>query len=131
MSRICHPVASALLLASTILVAACDIGGIGKGNKLETLEIGRQTALIDRDSKASYLCFTDKLQLVGTFTDGGQSDYSSRGTWRSSNPDIVGVSNGDILVPGSETTAFASGTIVPKAEGTATVTLTVPLVWSK
>lgn len=122
MFRIRRPAVVALLLASSVFVAACDIGGIGNGNKLETLKISRQTALIDRESKASYLCFTDKLQLVGTFTDGGLSDYSARGTWVSSNPDIVAVSNGDILVPGSETAAFASGTIVPKSAGTATIT---------
>ncbi|MFA5938787.1 MAG: hypothetical protein WC809_05480 [Sinimarinibacterium sp.] len=121
MSLIRRPIPVAVLLASSVLVTACDIGGIGNGNKLETLEVSRQTALIDRESKASYVCFTDKLQLIGTFTDGGQADYSARGEWTSSNPGIVEVSNGDIPVPGSETLVFASGTIVPRAEGTATI----------
>lgn len=120
MSLIRRPTLVALLTSSVVL-AACDIGGIGNGNRLETLEISRQTALIDRDSKASYVCFTDKLQLIGTFTDGGKADYSSRGEWTSSNPDVVVVSNGDTPVPGSETLFYLSGTIVPKAEGSATI----------
>ncbi|MEQ1438272.1 hypothetical protein AAG565_02815 [Fontimonas sp. SYSU GA230001] len=122
MSRIRRPLFIAVVALSPALLAACNINGIGSGNKLETLEISRQTALIDRSSPASYVCFTDKLQLIGTFTNGGRADYSARGRWRSSNPDIVAVSNGDILFPGSTTTAYASGTIVPKAEGTATIT---------
>ncbi|MEW6169124.1 MAG: hypothetical protein AB1651_15730 [Pseudomonadota bacterium] len=103
-------------------LSACDIGGIGDGNTLEKVEISRATALLDRESNLSYLCFSDKLTLIGTFTDGGAADYSERAVWTSSNPAVVEVSNGDILIPGSTTTAFAGGTLIPRAPGTATIT---------
>lgn len=128
MSSPIKPLRLATLLAAAATLSACDVGGIGEGNRLETLEIVRTTALIDRDSSTSYLCFVDKLQLVGTFTDGGQGDYSSRGRWTSSDPSVVAVSNGDILIPGSTTLAYASGTIVPKAVTTTPVIITADFV---
>lgn len=128
MSSPIKPLRLAVLLTAAATLSACDIGGIGDGNRLETLEIVRTTALIDRDSNTSYLCFADKLQLVGTFTDGGQGDYSSRGRWTSSDPSVVAVSNGDILIPGSTTLAYASGTIVPRAVTTTPVIITADFV---
>jgi hypothetical protein len=113
---------SALAAFAAAGLSACDIGGIGEGNKLEKVEIRRTTALLDRESNLSYLCFSDKLTLIGSFTDGGTADYSTRGTWTSSNPDVVEVSNGDILIPGSTTNAFAGGTLIPRSPGTATIT---------
>lgn len=128
MSSPIKPLRLAALFVAAATLSACDVGGIGEGNRLETLEIVRTTALIDRESNASYICFADKLQLVGTFTDGGQGDYSSRGRWTSSDPSIVAVSNGDILIPGSTTLAYASGTIVPKAVTTTPVIITADFV---
>lgn len=128
MSSPIKPLRLAALLAAAATLSACDVGGIGEGNRLETLEIVRTTALIDRESSTSYVCFPDKLQLVGTFTDGGQGDYSSRGRWTSSDPSVVAVSNGDILIPGSTTLAYASGTIVPKTVTTTPVIITADFV---
>ncbi len=118
MSSLSKPLRLVALLYAATVLSACDIGGIGDGNKLETLEIVRRTALIDSASNASYVCFSDQLQLIGTFSNGGQADYSARGVWRSSNPDVAEVSNGDLRVPGSDTLAYASGTIKPKQAGT-------------
>ncbi|SFF45337.1 hypothetical protein SAMN04488120_104232 [Fontimonas thermophila] len=122
MFRLIPSLRIAVLFATAAVLSACDIGGIGDGNRLESLQIARLTALIDRDRNDSYVCFTDKLQLIGTFTNGGRGDYSSRARWASSDPSIVAVSNGDILIPGSQTLAYAPGTIIPKAQGTATIT---------
>ncbi|MDD3762637.1 MAG: Ig-like domain-containing protein [Nevskiales bacterium] len=108
-------------LSLSAVLGACNIGGIGDGNRLETLSIARQTSLLDASSNVSYLCFTDKLQVIGTFTDGGQADYSARATWSSSDPAVVKVSNGDIQLASDPTLAYASGTLVPVATGTATI----------
>jgi len=107
------------------LLSACDINGIGQGNRIETLAIQKATTtgLFGSADNTAYLCFSDKLIAVGTFSDGGQADYSSRGVWTSSNPAVVKVSNGDIQLPTDETLAFAAGTIIPVAEGTATVSV--------
>ncbi len=112
-------------LMMVALLSACDINGIGQGNRIETLTIQKATAtgLFGNSDNTAYLCFSDKLVAVGTFTDGGQADYSSRGVWTSSNPAVVKVSNGDIQLPTDETLAFASGSIIPVAEGTATISV--------
>ncbi|WP_169577559.1 Ig-like domain-containing protein [Sinimarinibacterium sp. CAU 1509] len=112
-------------LMMVALLSACDIQGIGHGNRIETLTIQKATAtgLFGNSDNTAYLCFSDKLVAVGTFTDGGQADYSSRGHWTSSNPAVIKVSNGDIQLPTDETLAFASGSIIPVAEGTATISV--------
>jgi hypothetical protein len=112
-------------LMMVALLSACDINGIGQGNRIETLSIQKATTtgLFGSSDNTAYLCFSDKLIAVGTFSDGGLGDYSARGVWSSSNPAVVKVSNGDIQLPTDETLAFASGTIIPVAEGTATISV--------
>lgn len=112
-----------ILAGSLVLAtAACDISGIGDGNALESIELNRLTGLLDSTSNKSYVCFTDQLQVVGRFSDGQAGDYSSRATWSSSNPAVVEVSNGDIQLPTDPTLAYARGTLIPRAPGTATIT---------
>lgn len=111
------------LLAMAGALSACDIQGLGSGNKLESLEVLHQNALVDKDSPAVYLCFADKLQVIGSFTNGGQADYSTRAHWTSSNPDVVQVSNGDILLPDDSGLAYTGGTLIPVALGSATISV--------
>ena len=105
-----------------LLLAACDISGIGDGNALEKVEILRSTAPVDPTSGTLYRCLPSQLQLIGTFSNGQRGDYTLRGRWSSSNPDRVAVSNGDIQLPSDPTLAYAAGTVLPKAQGSATIT---------
>jgi hypothetical protein len=124
----------AIALAAAV-VSACDISGVGEGNRPEKLEIFRNaaTSLIDLggDTEQYFLCFPEQLQAVVTFTDGSLDStglLNSRVLWTSSDPAVVEVSNdattgGDVvLIPGSETQAFAAGILVPRSTGTATIT---------
>lgn len=103
--------------------AGCDINGIGNGNRLESLSISKSASsgLFADDSSTAYLCFSDQLQAIGTFSNGGQGLYTGRGTWSSSDPSVVQVSNGDLAYPGDDTLVFGEGVIVPVAEGSATI----------
>ena len=110
-----------ILLALSL--SACDISGIGDGNKLESLEIARlRVNQADFNDNKVYRCFRHQLQLVGVFSDGQRGDYSARGRWTSSNPARIRVSNGDIQLPDNPELAYASGTLLPVSEGTATIT---------
>lgn len=119
------------------VVSACDISGVGSGNRPEKLEIIRSSdpnaVLLDLggDVEQHFLCFPEQLQAVMRFSDGSFDStglLNSRVRWTTSDPAIVQVSNdastgGEVvLIPGSETQAFAPGVLVPRGVGTATVT---------
>ncbi len=113
-------IAGSLVLAT----AACNIGGIGDGNKPDSVEIVRVTGLLDRTTNKSYVCFTDRLQLIGRFTDGQVGDYTNRNaTWTSSNPSVLQVSNGDIPLPSQADLFFPRGTLIPRSAGTAVISV--------
>lgn len=127
-----HTLAIALAAA---LVSACDISGVGDGNKPEKLEILRNpnTSLIDLggDVEQYFLCFPEQLQALLTFTNGGIDSsglLNQRVRWSTSDPAVVEVSNDPdtggavVLIPGSEDQAFAPGILVPRSVGTATIT---------
>src|SRR5690606_37435000 len=59
---------------------------------------------------------------------GESANYSGRAVWTSSNPEVLAVSNGDILIPGSETDAFAGGTLIPKQASDTPVTIRADFV---
>jgi len=110
-------------IALVLTLSACDISGIGDGNKLESLEVARlRVNQADFNGNKVYRCFRHQLQLVGVFSDGQRGDYSARGHWTSSNPARVRVSNGDIQLPNDPALAYAAGTLLPVSEGTATIT---------
>lgn len=118
-----------LVVATVGGLSACDLEGLGNGNGLKSLKVVRITSLVDATEKFSYQCFPDQLQLQGVFDNGGIGDYTGRGTWTSSNPEIVAVSNGDIPLDGDTSTppevgesVYGSGTVLPKKVGVATIT---------
>ncbi|HEY1075370.1 MAG TPA: hypothetical protein VGE51_01680 [Fontimonas sp.] len=118
-----------LVVASAGGLSACDLEGLGNGNGLNSLKLVRVTSLVDATEKFSYQCFPDQLQLQGEFDNGSIGDYTGRGSWSSSNPEIVAVSNGDIPLDGDTSTppevgeaVYGSGTILPKKVGVATIT---------
>lgn len=119
----------ALLAAAAMLAAGCS--GIGDGVAMKRLIITaeRSTGSVDDgDYKAVvYQCLTTTLRLDAEFTNGQfnspNSPYTARATWSSSDETVVRVSNRDIPVPGRDDgSVFVSGTLVPVAPGTATVT---------
>ncbi len=120
-----------LVVATAGCLSACDLEGLGNGNGLVSLKVVRVTSLAnDTESNAFYRCFTDRLQLQGVFNNGGIGDYTTRGVWTSSNPDIVAVSNGDAPLDGDTERPLEEGELVygqyglilPKKAGTATIT---------
>ncbi|MES0874192.1 hypothetical protein [Sinimarinibacterium thermocellulolyticum] len=127
-----HLIAVALIAAA---VSACDISGVGSGNRPEKLEIIRNpnTSLIDLGGEVEqyFLCFPEQLQAVLRFSNGNvdaSSLLNTRVRWSSSDPAVVQVSNDPrtggevVLIPGSTDRAFAPGILVPRSVGTATIT---------
>lgn len=112
-----------LLGAAATLLGACS--GVGNGSRPKSMEIIHANALLGTDSDKAFVCFPEGLALRIIFDNGHyDSGFASRATWTSSNPDVVEVSNGDVLVPGSTTNAYDVGVIFPKRPGTATITAT-------
>jgi hypothetical protein len=114
-------------IVAAVSLAACN--GIGDGNKLETLSVvpvaQATTSANTVASTKIFRCVRDQLRAFGKFSNGEIGEYTPRGRWSSSNPEIVKVSNGDLVldaVPGQPTgVVFAAGTLTPIAPGTATV----------
>ncbi|HEX4895615.1 MAG TPA: hypothetical protein VFV11_04725 [Solimonas sp.] len=121
---------SRILLAGLALasLAACSVGGIGDGNKPESVRVIRVSSLLDTARTESYLCFRDQLQLITDFTNGGASNDTLRARWTSSNPAVLAVSNGDIFIPGSTELVYQKGTLIPRAESNTPVTITAEFV---
>lgn len=127
MSSLRFPLRLAVLIAAGAGISACDISGLGVGNRPEKLEIIRDSrvALVDSTNNTFYRCINDRLQAVLTFSNGAidaSELLNERVTWRSSDPSVVEISNADVLIPGSEDEAFGYGVVVPRGLGTATIT---------
>lgn len=106
------------VLASAGLMAACD--GIGDGNRPEEFFItGGPT---DGGPLELTECVQRNIGLLARFTDGRIGDFTTRGTWTSSNPDVVLVSDGDLDIPGLPGFPLVRGRLVPVEPGTATIT---------
>lgn len=109
------------LIAGVALgLAAC--GSVGDGNGLKSIRVVPQDGVDGDTVVKTYLCLSERLQLIGEFDDGQLGDFSSRALWASSSPAIVEVSNGDIEIPSLPDTFFSSGTLIPLSEGSATLT---------
>jgi len=109
-----------LCCASAVGLSAC--GAVGDGNSITGLRIVPGNGA-DGDTVAqSYLCRTTQLTMLGSFESGSDGNYTSRGTWSSSDPSVVEISNGDVEVPGIEDSFYAAGVLVPHTVGTATIT---------
>ena len=111
-----------LLVLPMLALAACS--SVGKGNKIESLQI--KDAIYGQDVSANlqlYPCLRYNFEALGVFTDKSTGVYTDRATWSSSNQAIVKVSNGDIILPSDSTKAYAKGTVIPVSAGTASITV--------
>ncbi len=99
MSSLRFPLRLAALIAAGAGISACDISGLGVGNRPEKLEIVRSPSLasqIDPAGNVIYRCFPDQLQAVLTFSDGAvdaSTSLNERVVWKSQDPSVVEVGN--------------------------------------
>lgn len=116
-----------LLAVAAALLSACD--GVGDGNKPESATLVK---LGNRVSGTTvYTCFSETLQMLVTFSDGGIGNFSNRAKWSSSDPSVLYVSTYGDKVP-AELTAegevdqvfLAGGVLYPRKTGSATITAT-------
>lgn len=116
-----------LLFLAAALISGCE--GVGEGNKPETatlIKLGNRVS-----SARLYTCFSESMLMLVTFSKGQVGDFSSRGKWKSSNPDVLFVSNygeslpANLLASGESSQVFlAGGLLYPLKAGTATITAT-------
>jgi len=112
---------SALLLGlSSALVAGCS--GIGEGTLPVSAVIQPFGGSEGAATAKAYTCLNTGLTLFIDFNNGARGDFTSRATFTSSNPTVARVSNRDIAVPEQANSFYASGTILPVAPGTTTIT---------
>lgn len=109
---------SVLTVVALAALTACE--GIGDGNRPESFEIS--AAPEDGSALEMTQCIRRNVNMVGTFTDGRRGDFTARSTWTSNNPDVVQVSDGDIVLPESGNAQLAKGTLIPVQPGVATIT---------
>jgi hypothetical protein len=110
-----------LPVALIVLLSACK--GIGSGTKPESIRIipSGSTITSEETETKAYSCVRTALILIGEFSDDSLGDFTSRAHWTSDDPSIVGVSNGDEAVPGSDDAFFGYGSLSPKKAGTTTI----------
>lgn len=120
--RIKQGMIRSLVLASAVLVVAgCE--GVGDGNKPDPskaviVKFGNQVSGVK-----TYTCFSESLQFLVGFTDGGAGNFTTRAKWTSSNPDVLFVSNIGDAVPGESEQFFQlPGVLLPRKPGTAVIT---------
>lgn len=113
------------------VLAAAGCSGVGNGNSLESIHIvpsgfasNLEAAKKTYAETPTFLCSLSNLVLIGTFSDSEDSlgTFTSRGTWTSSNPSVVKISNGELANPLTEGTLLPAGTLLPVAEGSSTIT---------
>ena len=112
---------SAALIASSVVLAGC--GGLGEGVLPVNAVILPFGGLEGATSTKAYSCINTGLTFIVDFSDGSRGDFTGRATYSSSNPGVVQVSNLDIAVPEQTNVFYNRGTLVPVAEGTATITV--------
>lgn len=130
------PLRLILALGTSAMTAACN--GIGDGNTISFLSIvpastNQQALNVETNGTFRlYQCVRDELLLQGTFKNGAVANFNSRGTWASSDPAVVEVSNRDIPISivssGAFTTIatqpYTAGTLIPKGTPGQTAVIT-------
>jgi len=115
-----RPLLMGLLAAA---LAACD--GVGDGNKPESLTLIKLSGGVS--TTKVFTCFEESLTLVGTFTDGNFGTFNARAKWKSSNPEVLYVSNPGDRVPNQSGDLFyqTGGVLLPfKSSGGQKITIT-------
>lgn len=111
---------TSFVAAALAALTACE--GIGDGNRPESFFISVEPA--DGSAFEMIQCLRVNVAMVGEFTNGARGNFTARATWTSNNPDVLMVSDGDIVLPESGNAQLAKGTLIPVQPGTATVTAT-------
>lgn len=106
--------------ASSVLLVAC--GTVGDGNGPVSASIRAFGGATDITTARTFVCLPTSYDLIVTFTNGERGSYGSQTRWTSSDPTVAVVSNGDVADPSVSGTFFARGVVVPKKEGTTTIT---------
>lgn len=111
----------AALAAATLLLVACEgKGPVGEGGGPQSVRIvyGTQTTLLQ-----TVECAAAQLTAIARFTGDAVSDndVSARVTWRSSNPGVIDVSNGDIETAPGSGAYFPAGTVIARTTGDAVI----------
>ncbi len=126
-----------LTAAALLALVLTGCGSIGDGSKPETLTIVDNTLLtgstslndlaLNSDGTGEALeCIAKQLRLLIRFTDGSLGDFTTRATWSSSDPTVLGVSNAfDTAIPGREGEFLIPGTLLPASETGAGSTVTI------
>jgi hypothetical protein len=118
-----------LVMAAVAAVAALGAcGGSGKGTLVgngvgpSQLLISPSTNLAETTGERAYPCELVKLTARMVFSDGSVGNFTARVNWSSSSPDVVDVSNGNLLVEGGGGATYARGTLLPHTTGSAYIT---------
>ena len=111
----------AAMAALGVVLAGC--GGLGNGVLPVNAVILPFGGVEGAATSKAFTCINTGLTLLLDFSDGSRGDFSSRATYSSSNPAVARVSNFDIPVPDQTNLFYSRGTILPVAEGTATITV--------
>lgn len=109
----------AAALVAAALLGACDFNfDVGGG----TAPTGVKISLVgDDEFYRTYECAAFQLYATAQFDgeNANEGDVTGRVVWRSSNPGVIDVSNGDIRAePGS---VFPAGTVIARSVGTAVI----------
>jgi len=103
-----------------LAVAACD--GVGTGSAPSRIQISYGAA---DDEYQTYECAAFQLTAAARFSGSAAStdddDVTDRVSWRSSNPGVIDVSNGDIEAEPGSGTVFPAGTVIVRGPGTAVI----------
>lgn len=116
-----------LCVLPLMALAAC--GGVGKGDKVEYLQMidassDPATALQPGADVQAYQCIRKQLGVLAVFGKNGSGNYTTRPAtiWTSSNPGVVRVSNDDELDTTQPGRYYPKGVITPVSPGTAVIT---------
>lgn len=124
--RGCPRSASRFLLCGLLALSGLGLGAcsnsVGSGVAPRNLTIVSPGTVTVETNVQMYECLTSSLAAVMYFTNNSAGNFTGRVNWSSSNAGTVAVSNGDILVPGTTSTYYPAGTLVPAHTGTAIIT---------
>lgn len=120
MSTVLRPALLGIALGGSLLLAACD--GVGKGITPESSVLLPSGGKEGDATMKAYTCLNRSLTLIVDFSNGARGDFTSRAKWKSSKPDVVDVSNGEIPVPDQDGFFYARGVLVMRKAGSAVIT---------
>lgn len=110
----------ALVMAASVAVAGCS--GIGDGTLPVSAVLLPFGGVEGATTSKAFTCINTGISMIIDFSDGARGDFTSRATYTSSNPAVAKVSNRDVEVPEQPNAFYATGTVIPIAPGTTTIT---------